>query len=88
MSLTARLRRLEEGEWDQRLYREAERMAKQHGRDPDLVLRELQEIAERVQRWGVDAEVRRFADESGLSEDKARALFDSARREIEDEAGA
>ena len=85
MSLAQRLRRLEEAEWDQWMYREAERLAAQDGRSVDGVLRELEESGERIARWGIDAELRLIAQERGVSEDEVRADYEAARAELERE---
>ena len=59
---------------------QAERIAEEHGVAIDEVLRELQEIEERIQREGLEAELHRFARDSGMSDEKARALYEASWR--------
>ena len=80
-----RLYRLEQAYEERVLRKEAERLAKEYGLNPDDLLRDAQAMAERVQRWGFDEEIRRFAEESGLTEEEVRARYEEACREIEAE---
>lgn len=80
-----RLRRLEEATWERRLRVEAERMAARSGVDPEVMFRQLTEIADRVARWGMDAEISLIASEFGWSEEEARARYDEMRAELEAE---
>lgn len=73
------LRRLEVAEQERALI-EAERIAEEHDIGIDEVLRQAQEIGERILRGGLDAELRRFAQDYGMSEEEARARYEAARR--------
>ena len=72
---------LEIGELERSNLIQAERIAEEYGVAVDEVLRQAQEIGERIQREGLSAELRRFAQDSGMSEEKARALYEA---ELED----
>ena len=78
-----RLERLEHAEEERTLYRRAERIAKDFGLDADDAFRRLQEVAARVERWGIDAELRAIAREHGLSEEKVRADYEAVCVEVE-----
>ncbi len=60
---------------------EAERIAEEYGIEIDEVLREAQEIGERIQREGLEPKLRRLAQELGMSEEKARALYEAEVKE-------
>ncbi len=77
----ADLRRLEIAEQERATLIQAERIAEEHDVAIDEVLREAQEIGERIEREGLEAELRRFAQDSGMSEEKARALYEAEREE-------
>ncbi len=79
MSLAQRLQRLEVAEQERAVLGQAERIAERHGVGIDELLRLAQEIGARIERWGLDAELRRFARERGLTEDEARARYEAAR---------
>jgi hypothetical protein len=83
-----RLRRLEEAAWERRLRSEAERMAARMGVDAEAILRQFTEIADRIARGGMDAEIRHFADETGMSIEEARARYEDAYAEVEAEQAA
>ena len=78
-----RLRHLEEMMFDRWLLREAERMAKEHGLDTQVVFRQCKETVERVERWGWEAELRRLAREFGVSDEQVRADYEAALMEGE-----
>jgi hypothetical protein len=80
-----RLRRLEEAAWERRIRVEAERMAARSGVDPEVMFRQLTEIADRVARWGMDAEIRLLASELEWSEEETRARYDAELAELEAE---
>jgi hypothetical protein len=84
VSIANRLRRLEQAHEEEVLRKEAERLAEQYGIATDEVLHRLYEITERIARDGLDAEIRRFAGEAGISEEEARAAFETKRREMEE----
>jgi hypothetical protein len=69
MKNAQRLDRLEQQEAQQRVLRNAERIADRYGVDPEDVLCQAGAIARRIERWGVEAEVRRLATTYGVSED-------------------
>jgi hypothetical protein len=85
VSLAQRLQRVELAHRDRLLRVRAGRLAEEHGVSVDQVLQELQEITQRVQRWGIDYEISSFAKEAGLSEDEVRRMFDEERQKIEAE---
>ena len=47
----------------------------------DQVLREAQEIGERILRGGLKAELRRLAQELGISEEEARVQYEAVQQE-------
>ena len=73
-------RRLEAAE-QERVLIEAERIAKECGVELDEVLREAQEIGERIQREGLEAELHRFAQEHDVSEAEVRAQYEAVLKE-------
>jgi len=81
VTLGQRLRRVEEAH----VRGEAERLAQRYGVDVDEVLQTIREINQRVALGGIDAEIRHFAAEHGLSEEEVRVRYEGARREIEEE---
>ncbi len=83
MSLVQRLERLEAMKEGCAVYEVAERIAERHGVTPDEVLRRAEEIGTRIERWGLDAEMRRFARDHGLTEEQARARYKAALAELE-----
>ncbi len=76
----ADLRRLEAGEHERALS-EVERIADEYGIEFDEVLREAQEVGERVLRGGLKAELRRLAQELGISEEEARVQYEAVQQE-------
>ena len=74
------LRRLEASEHERALI-EVERIADEYGIEFDQVLREAEEIGERILRGGLKAELRRFAQEFRISEEEARAQYEAVREE-------
>jgi uncharacterized protein YlxP (DUF503 family) len=85
MSLGQRLQRLEEVEQERAVRRMVERLAKRYEMSVDEVRGHYEETMRRVQRWGIDEEIRHFAAEHDLSEAEVRAKFEQAQREIEAE---
>ena len=75
------LRRLEIVEQERAALIEAERIAEEHGVGIDEVLHEARVIGERIRRGGLEAELRRFAQEHGMSEEEARAHYEAAEEE-------
>ncbi len=75
MSLAQRVRRLEALELEHCLYEEAERLAKESGGDVE----DLRAIADRIMRYGMDAEIRLMAREFGKTEDEVRAEMEAIR---------
>jgi hypothetical protein len=75
---------LEAAQWERDVVEIAERLAVEFDLPLDEVLREAHETGERIQRWGIDAELRRFARERGLSEDEVRAPYEAVRAELEE----
>ncbi len=73
----ADLRRLEVSEQERAALIAAERIAEEQGIGIDEVLREAQEIGERIQRGGLAAELRRLAQELGISEEEVRAQYEA-----------
>ena len=59
----------------------AERIAEENGLELDQVLREAHEAGERILRNGLKAELRRLAQEFGMSEEEVRADYEAGRRE-------
>ena len=74
-------RRLETDEQKRATLIQAERFAEEHGLGIDDVLREAQEMEERIQRWGLQPELRRLAQEFGMSEEEVRADYEAGRKE-------
>ena len=56
---------------------QAGRIVEEYGVELDEVLRELQEVCERNRRWGLQPELRRLAQELGMSEERVRALYEA-----------
>ena len=74
------VRRLEVAEYERALI-EVERIADEYGIEFDQVLREAQEIGERILRGGLKAELRRLAQELGISEEEARVQYEAVQQE-------
>ncbi len=72
--------RLEAGD-QERVLIEAERIAEEYGIELDEVLREAQEIGERILREGLEPELRRFAQEFRISEEEAQAQYEAVLKE-------
>ena len=70
------VRRLEAAEYERALI-EIGRIAEEYGVAVDEVLRQAEEIGERVLRGGLKAELRRFAQEFGMSEEEVRADYEA-----------
>ena len=83
MSLGQRIARLEHVEEERELLRGAEWLAERYSLSLDEVLRSLRETSDRIDRWGLDAEVRRLAREWGKSEDEVRAELEAHTAEWE-----
>ena len=73
----AAARLLEVDEQERALLITAERIAEEYGVELDEVVRELQEVCERIRRWGLQPELRRLAQELGMSEERVRALHEA-----------
>ena len=86
MSLAQRLQRLEALEGEQRLREVAERLATEFGVAPDDALRQLREVAARIERWGIDAELHRLAGDFGVSEVEVRARYQTEVARLEQAA--
>ena len=74
------VRRLEAAEYERALI-EIRRIADEYGIELDEVLREAEEIGERVLRGGLKAELRRLAQELGISEEEARVQYKAVQQE-------
>ena len=59
----------------------AERIAEENGLELDQVLREAHEAGERILRNGLEAELRRLAQEFGMSEEEVRADYEEMQKE-------
>ena len=73
----ADLGRLEVEEKERDMLIAAEQLAEEYGVELDQALRDLQEICERIERWGLQPELRRLAQELGMSEERVRALHEA-----------
>ena len=71
------VRRLEVAEQERAAVSQAERFAEEHGLELDEVLREAQEIGERILRGGLRSELRRWAHELGMNEEEVRAQYEA-----------
>ena len=76
MKLAQRLERLEIASTEAAYRRWAERLAGELGVPAERLDRELIEIAERIERWGLDEELRRTARERGWTEEESRQYFE------------
>jgi len=83
MSLTQRLQRLEALEREQHLREVAERLAAEFGVAVEETVRQLREAAARIDRWGIDAELRRMAGDFGVSEEEVRARYQAEVAQLE-----
>ncbi len=76
MSLKQRLERLEALELEHwiadRISEEAKRMAKESGRDVEDIAAEMRDSADRILRYGMEAEIRLLAQELGKTEEEVR----------------
>ncbi len=70
------IRRLEADEYERAMI-ELARIAEEHGLELDQVVREAYEAGERVLRWGPQRELRRIAQEFGMSEEEVRADYEA-----------
>jgi len=82
-SRDSRLRRLEAIEEEQAIIAHAQRLAERHGLDVEAVMEDVRETAQRVARYGHDAEIRRLAQEFGKTEEDIRAQLDALMAEEE-----
>ena len=74
------VRRLEAAEYERALI-EIRRIADEYGIEFDQVLREAQEAGERILSGGLKAELRRLAQELGISEEEARVQYEAVQEE-------
>ena len=74
------VRRLEVAEYERALI-EIGRIADEYVIEFDEVLRQAEEIGERVLRGGLKAELRRLAQELGISEEEARVQYEAVQQE-------
>jgi len=81
-----RLHRLEALEREQRLREVGERMAEEFGLPVEETVRELREVAARIDRWGIDAELRRMAADFGESEVEVRSRYEAEVAKLEQAA--
>ena len=77
----ADLRRLEAGERERAVLIQMERIAEEQGIGIDEVVRQAQEIGERIEREGLKAELRRFAQEFRMSEEEAWKQYEAVGEE-------
>ncbi len=85
MKVTQRLERLEDASTDAEYRRRAEQLAGEWGMPVEQVLRDLLEARDRIERFGLDAELCLLAQESGHSEEKVRADFEAELVKVRDE---
>ena len=78
MSLAQRLERLETASTEAAYRRCADRLAGELGVPAEQLMHELIETDERIERWGLDEELRRIASERGWTEEDAREHFEDA----------
>jgi hypothetical protein len=76
-SAEQRLGRLEGIAAERLMYEKARRLAEESGTDIEDTAIELVETYQRIERYGLDAEVCRMAREFGKSEDEVRAEIDA-----------
>lgn len=87
MKLAQRLERLEIASTEADYRRWAERLAGELGVPAEQLARELIEIAERIERWGLHEELRRTAKERSLTEEEVREHFEEELRRTARERG-
>lgn len=75
-------RLLEIAEGQRAVLGQARRIAEKYGVEVDAVLRRIREIDQRIQRYGLAAELRRFAEAHNIGEDEARMRYEAARQEF------
>ena len=85
MKLTQRIEQLEAASTDAEYRRYAEHFSGEWGIPAERLFHEFIEIADRIERFGLDEELRRIASESGHSEEKVRADFEAELVKVRDE---
>jgi hypothetical protein len=85
VSRLQRVARLEAAQWEQSIMEIAERLAAEFELPLDEVLREARETGERIERWGIDEELRLFGQQHGIGEDEVRARYAEALRDCRSE---
>ena len=78
MKLAQRLERLEAASTETFYRHWADRLAGEFGVPADQMFHRLLDIADRIERRGLDEELRRIASECGWTEEEAREHFDKA----------
>jgi len=81
VSVTQRLRKLEAQEYERQLYAAAQHIARKYGEDLDAVVRSLREVTARIDRWGIEAEHRRVAQEYGITFEEVERRYGEIVRE-------
>ncbi len=85
MSQQQRLGRLELAEQERWVRREAERLSEELGVPADELVRQFWEMAERVQREGMDGALRWIAQEYDVSEEEVRAGYEAVQAKRKEE---
>ena len=80
-----RLGRLELAEQERWVCREAERLSEELGLPAEELVRQFWEMAERVQRRGMDDALRWIAQENGVSEEEVRAGYEAVQAKRREE---
>ena len=78
MKLGQRIERLEVASSESIYRRWAEHFSEEWGIPAERLVREFIEIADRIERNGLDEEIRRIATKGGHSEEKVREDFEEA----------
>ena len=78
MSLAQRLDRLETASAEVAYRQLAERLAGELGVPAERLFSELIEMTERIERWGLDEELRLIARERGWTEEESQQYFEEA----------
>ncbi len=82
MKVTQRLERLEAATREAEYRRYAEQLAPEWGIPAEQLCQQFMEIADRIEREGLDAEVRLIARDCGWTEEEAWRRYEEALAEV------
>ena len=87
MKLTQRIERLEVATRETQYRRYAEQLSEEWGIPAERLFHQFMESADRIEREGLDAEVRHLAHECGWTEEEAWRRYEEALAEVRESDG-